>query len=269
MTDKNPSNLIVKSNALVEAAFRLGALESRVLLTCLSQVRNGKIVTDKVMYTVKVADLEALTGSAPHQAYENLKNAANRLMDRKVSIYLDSGRKILNTRWVQTVEYCEEFGEIALRLGKDVLPYLANLKREFTKYGLENVVKLTSSHAIRIYEFLQQWRERGERTILFQWLRVRLGLEKSYKTAGDLKKFVIEPAIKQINLHTDISITHHSYQKTGRQISSVTIKFHVKRKRRSSAPPNLELFPDKWAPYRETIQNKDKQNINEKLNTKS
>jgi plasmid replication initiation protein len=106
-----------------------------------------------------------------------------------------------------------------------------------------SIAKLKSSHAIRIYELLIQWRTKGSRIFPFEWLRSVLELESSYSTAGTFKTWVIEPAIKQINLHTDISITRHSYQKTGRQISSVTINFRVKGERRTSSPPNLEMFP--------------------------
>ena len=259
---------------MIEAKHRLNVLEHRIILLCLSQIRTNQPLSDNVKYKVRVKDVESLASLTPNQGYKNLKRAAMQLLSRRVSVSAsptgqDLGSEILVMGWVQSVSYRTDRGEIALRFNKDIIPYLTLFTREFTKYRLISIAKLTSSHAIRIYELLIQWRDKGSRIFQFKWLRSVLKLESSYSAAGTFKTWVIEPAIKQINLHTDISITHHSYQKTGRQISAVTIKFNVKGTRKPSAPPNLELFPDKWATYRKAAQNKDNRNIDEKLNVKS
>ena len=58
------------------------------------------------------------------------------------------------TCWVQSVDYIDQEGRIELRFGKDILPYLTGLQREFTRYALSDVAKMTSAHAIRLYELL-------------------------------------------------------------------------------------------------------------------
>ncbi|WP_455233718.1 replication initiation protein, partial [Geopseudomonas aromaticivorans] len=49
--------MVYKSNALVEAAYRLSVQEQRILLACISQVRRDETVTDEVLYSVGAADL--------------------------------------------------------------------------------------------------------------------------------------------------------------------------------------------------------------------
>ena len=271
MAKKFPLTVIVKSNALVEAKYRLSVLELRLIHMCLAQMKNGSNSSD---YVIRVGDVEELAGISSGEAYRNLKNAALKLMDRRVRIFATpDGRpfenEVLVTSWVHSVLYRTDEGQLTISLSPKITPYLSRLSREFTQYRLESVSKLTSMHAIRFYELLAQWRKLGEREITFMWLRDCLGLEKSYKTSGDLKKFVIEPALNQINRHTNIKITSRSYGKTGRKITSVTIKFQEidPSTRKSCPPPNLELFPDKWATYRKAAQNN--QNIDEKLNVKS
>ncbi|MQT78428.1 RepB family plasmid replication initiator protein, partial [Pseudomonas helleri] len=93
---------------------------------------------------------------------------------------------------------------VELRFSKDMLPYLTELSREFTKYALADVVRMDSSHAIRLYELLMQWDSTGERVIAVADLRHWLQLEERYPLTADLRRWVIEPAIAQINEHSPL-----------------------------------------------------------------
>jgi plasmid replication initiation protein len=75
------------------------------------------------------------------------------------------------------VAYNESEGAIDIRFDPFLRPYLLELKKEFTSYKLENVIKLKSSYAIRIYELLMQYEKIRERTILLSDLRKMLGAE--------------------------------------------------------------------------------------------
>lgn len=70
------------------------------------------------------------------------------------------------------------------------------IKKEFTSYKLENVVKLKSSYAIRIYELLKQYEKLQERTFLLDDLRKMLGAEDIYPAYGNFKQRVLMPAQK-------------------------------------------------------------------------
>ena len=61
---------VYKSNALVEASYRLTPAEQRIVLCCISQVRRDKTLTDEVMYRVSVADYAALVGTDSHSTYK-------------------------------------------------------------------------------------------------------------------------------------------------------------------------------------------------------
>ncbi|MBM1207283.1 replication initiation protein, partial [Pseudomonas fragi] len=49
--------MVYKSNALVEAAYRLSVQEQRIVLACISQVKRSEPVTDEVMYSVTAEDI--------------------------------------------------------------------------------------------------------------------------------------------------------------------------------------------------------------------
>lgn len=225
--------IVYKSNALVEAAYRLSVQEQRILLACISQVRRDESVTDEVLYSVRAADLAKLSGTAVEAAYSELKAAALRLKRREVRLTQEpNGKgkkpKVMITGWVQTIFYVEGEGRVELRFSKDMLPYLTELTRQFTKYALADVAKMDSAYGIRLYELLMQWDSQGQREIEIEQLREWLQLEGRYPSIKDFKKWVLEPAVAQINEHSPLQVAW-AQRKTGRRVSHLLFTFSPKK----------------------------------------
>lgn len=224
--------MVYKSNALVEAAYRLSVQEQRIILACISQARRDEEVTDEVLYSVTAAELAELSGTALEASYSELKAAALRLKRREVRLTQEpngKGKKpsIMITGWVQTIIYREGEGRVELRFTKDMLPYLTGLQREFTRYALSDVAKMTSAHGIRLYELLAQWPE-GHRVVEVDELRRWLQLEDRYPLMADLRRWVIEPAVEQINEHSPLTLTW-SQRKTGRKVTHLVFDYAPKK----------------------------------------
>ena len=223
--------LIYKSNALVEASYRLSVYEQRIVLACIAQVRRDAPLTDQQLYNVSAQQIADMTGTQLGTAYQNLKSAAERLYRREVTLReAPNGRgraKVRLTRWVQTVEYLEAEGMVALRFGTDMVPYLSQLTEQFTRYALADVAHMDSAHAIRLYELLCQWRDAGEREVTIEWLREAFQLDGKYPAIKDFKKRVIEPAVEQINELTPLWVKW-SQRKTGRRVSHLLFAFGKK-----------------------------------------
>lgn len=237
--------MIYKSNALVEAAYRLSVQEQRILLACISQVRRDEAVTDEVLYSVRAVDLAKLSGTAVEAAYSELKAAALRLKRREVRLTQEpNGKgkkpKVMVTGWVQTIFYIEGEGRVELRFTKDMLPYLTELTRQFTKYALADVAKMDSAYGIRLYELLMQWDSQGQREIEIEQLREWLQLEGRYPSIKDFKKWVLDPAVAQINERSPLQVAW-AQRKTGRRVSHLLFTFSpkkpVKPPRQVSAKP--------------------------------
>lgn len=230
--------LVYKSNHIIEASYRLSVAEQRVILSAISQVRRDRPVTDEVLYSVTALELAELCGTDPKTAYRDLQNAAERLQTRRVSLILEpDGVTYRSTRrrvtvWVQTVDYIDKEGRIELRFGKDVLPYLTGLHEQFTRYALSDVAKMTSAHAIRLYELLIQWKH-GEREIAIEDFRRWLQLEDRYPLMADLRRWVIEPGVEQINEHSPLAVSW-SQRKTGRKVTHLVFEYSFKKSAKPS-----------------------------------
>lgn len=230
---------IYKSNALVEASYRLTPAEQRIMLSCIAQVRRDQPITDEVMYSVSVADYAALIGSESGSVYKELEAAALRLKRREVWIkeHPNGGGKeeTLVTGWVQSIRYRKAEGRIELRFTKDMLPYLTQLTEQFTRYALQDVAQMTSAHGMRLYELLCQWRDAGEREVAVEWLREAFQLGGKYPAIKDFKKRVIEPAVEQINELSPMWVKWDQ-RKTGRRVSHLVFTFGEKAPEKPQKP---------------------------------
>ncbi len=224
---------VYKSNALIEASYRLSVVEQRIMLACIAQVRRDEPITDDVLYSVTAQQIAEMSGTSPKQAYRELQEAALRLKRREVRLTQEpngqgSKRKVMITGWVQSIFYVEQEGRVELRFSRDMLPYLSELTEQFTRYALDDVAKMTSAHAIRLYELLAQWRAIGEREISLDFLRDAMQLDDSYPEFKELKRRVLDVAVEQINQHSPLTVTWEP-RKTGRKVTHLYFSFKPKK----------------------------------------
>lgn len=174
-----------------------------------------------------------MAGVPIESSYNQLKEAALRLKRREVRLTQEPNGKgkrpsVMITGWVQTIIYREGEGRVELRLTKDMLPYLTELTKQFTKYALADVAKMDSTHAIRLYELLMQWDSIGQREIEIDQLRKWFQLEGRYPSIKDFKLRVLDPAVTQINEHSPLQV-EWAQRKTGRKVTHLLLSFGPKK----------------------------------------
>lgn len=215
-------NLIVKHNNLIEAGYKLSLEEQRLVLACISKLdsRLGVRVPDSI--TVSAREYSEMFGIQLKNAYAQLREATNNLYER--DIQLKGKKKTERMRWVYSAIYNDGEGSVSLKFSPDIKPYLSQLNGMFTCYQLAHVASLRSPYSIRLYELLSQWRSKGERLIMIAELRSLLDLENKYNKFHELKRWVIQPAVNDLNLLTDLKVTFDT-QRTGRSISAIFFMF--------------------------------------------
>lgn len=218
---------VCKSNALIEAGYRLSLAEHKILLACIAQVRRDEPINAEKLYEIHAQQVAERSGVSRQAAYIELKAASDRLFERHVTVHAGPDGKppsVRKFRWVQQVEYIKDAGLVRVQFSSPILPYLAELTERFTVYPIADVSKLTSVHAIRLYELLIQWKGIGQREVELDWLRKVFMIEAAYKSISDLKKYVIEIAVQQINEHTPLLVSW-VHRKTGRRVTHIQFSF--------------------------------------------
>lgn len=224
--DLSKKELIVKSNQVIEASYQLSSTEQRIVLAAISKISRYEEITDDEIYRVTVDDLKNL-GVHEKTAYRDLKDGVNRLYDRSINLAIDD--ESIKMRWVQSIRFLESKSVVGLRFSKEILPFISNLSREFTKYSLSDIAGMSSAYAIRIYELLSQYRSIGKREISVESLRKMLELGKRYPLFADLKRWVIDTAVDQINEYSPLKVTYEQ-KKTGRKVTHILFSFKEKTK---------------------------------------
>lgn len=218
--------LVVKSNQVIEASYQLSSTEQRIVLAAISKISRAEDITDDEIYRVTIDDLKKL-GVHEKTAYRDLKDGVNRLYDRSINLAIDD--ESIKMRWIQSIRFLESKSVVGIRFSKEILPFISNLSREFTKYSLSDIAGMSSAYAIRIYELLSQYRSIGKREISIESLRGMLELGKRYPLSADLKRWVIDTAVDQINEHSPLNVSYEQI-KTGRKVTHIHFKFKEKLK---------------------------------------
>lgn len=226
-------NLVVKSNDLVIATYTMTTKEKELLLACISQIDSRSDTADiskQTKFTVTVQEMKDLFYKSKSQdnAFRDLEQASNRLFDREVTIKLE-GDKWMRTRFVSSVLFNPDSSEVTLAFAEDILPYLTQLKANFTKYKLIEITELSSIHAIRLYELIVMWVNQYQysKQLDLDDFRYIMGVKDKYKQFGQLRERVIETAINEINENTNYKVSIE-YRKVKRTYVSLTLKFHKK-----------------------------------------
>lgn len=235
MIEPKTTNLVTKSNMLIEANYKLGVVEQKIILCLASNIQPTD--SDFKTYTLSIREFNKFLGLKGTPKYTELKKMTKELMQKVFEVYID--KKVIQVSWLSYVAYNDSDGVIEIRFDPFLRPYLLELKKEFTSYKLENIVKLKSSYAIRIYELLKQYEKLRERTFLLTDLRKTLGTEDIYPAYGNFKQRVLVPAQKELKKSTDISFEIEEI-KVGRRVEKVKFLITSTMKQKNNEP--LSLF---------------------------
>jgi plasmid replication initiation protein len=227
------STLIAKSNVLVEAAYKLTLGEQRLLLavaTVIDTHPDKPAVTGETPIDIPAEAIVDLFEIPQKKAYELLTDAAERLAERWVIIDYpdplpeDKDLTRTKTRWVSAISYLPGRGSVRLYLAPKIIPFMNKLSGEFTRYRLQHVAPMTSVYAIRLYELLIQWQMQGEREVTIEWLKKQFMIPDNYSRLFNLKRRVIQPAIDQINEHSNLWVKY-TQKKSGRNVVALQFQF--------------------------------------------
>jgi plasmid replication initiation protein len=232
MMKKN--ELVVKSNRIIEASYRLSLNEQRIILYSICRAREeqkGLFPNLPVTITAE-AFLKQFPAVGKQHVYQQLKEAMDNLYDRSVTYYdtdPETGFERVNkTRWISRASYIDGAGRVQVIFTPDVIEHITRLEAEFTSYQLEKVGRMTSAHAIRIYEMLAQYRNIGLRELNLKWLRNALQIaDDEYKLTTNFMVKVLDASVKQINDHSDLKVSY-TPKKTGRAITDFIFKIRDK-----------------------------------------
>ena len=233
---------VYQSNFLIENRPALTKDETRLFLTIIAVI-NKEGDADNI-FKVPVGDFAALWGVDTKNAYQQIRTAVRSLRKKEFFIerenQITGKRKFLTAGALSAGEYEEGEGYAIIEVSNLFKPYLIGLKEKYTSYILKNIMNLNTVSAIRTYEILKQYQTIGKRKMTLSEYKRMLQIEEKYSRNIDLKRYVLEPAVKEIIDNTDIDVT---YEYGGKKDETYVV-FTIERKKQQTAPPQQEAMPE-------------------------
>jgi plasmid replication initiation protein len=209
---------IRQANALTNARYDYTELQQDLMFFMISKLKPD----NRDAYSLSIMELSKLTGKKYNAAY--LHKATADMGSRVLEVLTEKSYEQI---WMfQRVKYHLGQGIIEFDLTKHILPYLFDLKDNFTSFELAAALRLTSKYAKRIYPLCSQWKDLGEtKKYDLQDFKRMLGLidekgNEKMKQLIDLRTNVLDVAVRQINEHTELRISY-KLEKVGRSYKNI------------------------------------------------
>lgn len=240
--NKERTELIVKSNKLIrDIRYSLSATEMKILAYVISKVASEDTELKKVKFRIydfmELCGLGKLGGSD----YKRLKKSIQELRDK--SYWIKENNVDVLFAWFDTARINPETKEVEITLSESLTPYLVQLKSNFSKFELINLLCLKSKYSIRLYEIFHSYMWLGTWSVKVEDLRELINMKDRYKDFTEFKRNILNPSIKEINKYTDLTVEMVETIKVGRSID--LIKFSIVEKRGVQLTLDLIFEQDK------------------------
>lgn len=216
---------ISKANSFVEASYQMTLDEMRVLSLTLGVFDP---TNPKMGFDLTVSDFcKTFPEVNPDIAYTQVQNAIRKISKRWMTL-VDNEKEFTEVSFVTKKTYFKQEGRFYIEFHKELMPYISNLKQRYTTYQLVNIGAFNSTHTIRLYELMAQYKNLGCREISIDGLKDWLQIVNKYPRYNSLNEWVITPAVKEINEKSDLNVSYEPI-KRGRKI--IALKFTIKTKK--------------------------------------
>lgn len=152
---KKKGYLVVKGNDLIQRnRFELSLMEQKTVAYICSMIKpiDSGFQSEyefKIRDYCKICDIDYDNGAN----YAYVKETLKKLRDRSMWMTLEDGSETV-VGWLDRVTTNKKSGLAHIRIDDRLIPYLFDLKQQFTQYQLYNILGMKSAFSVRIYELM-------------------------------------------------------------------------------------------------------------------
>jgi plasmid replication initiation protein len=223
------------SNRLARATHSLNLAEKRLVALGLAGTDSADSrhlqVGVNAGWKMKVNALEYAEafGLHPTTAYEQMRDAANKLFERQVNFQaLDRKGKSIEKklRWVSSATYLDGDGAVELNFSPEIAPHLLGLRKHFTSYKLRHAAAFDTVYAWRLFEVLKSWQSTGLFTTsiedFWELMEAPPSCQKDFR---NLRVRIIEPAVESIKTKANMLVKWEPTRAGSRRVTGLEFRF--------------------------------------------
>ena len=251
---------VVEHNSLITSIAKMDKTPLKMFELAVSCINTEAPPKDHTVYLSK-NELFSFFKVSDNDKHSRFKQAVENMQKQaffKIKEKKEHGFEFENIVPIPYVKWADYHDEVTIRFSPEIMPYLINLKTNFTQYALLDLAELNSKYSIILYRWLsmnynqyEHYSSKGGRReaqvesyrnpiISVKELREITDTVHEYKKFPDFSIWVLDKSFEEINAHTSFNVTYDKVKK-GRSIDSII--FHITKKRR--ADDNTYKLEDK------------------------
>ena len=241
---------VVEHNSLIASIAKMDKTPLKMFELAVSYINTEEPPKDHTVYLSK-EELFVFFKVSDNDKHSRFKQAVENMQKQaffKIKEKKEHGFEFENIVPIPYVKWTDYHDEVTIRFSPEIMPYLINLKKNFTQHALSDISELNSKHSIILYRWLsmnynqyEHYSYKGGRreeqveayrnpSISIRELREMTDIVNEYKLFADLEKWILKKPLEEINDHTSFTVTYDKVKK-GRSIDSIV--FHITKKRRA------------------------------------
>ncbi|MCT2920492.1 RepB family plasmid replication initiator protein [Lactococcus lactis] len=251
---------VVEHNSLITSMAKMQKTALKMFELAVSCINTENPPKDNIIYLSK-KELFAFFDVSSASKHTRFKEAIE-LMQKQAFFQIkevkDKGYEMTSIVPIPTVKWNSYNDNVMIQFNQFIMPYLIDLKAEFTQYKISELKELNSKYSIILYRWLsmnynqyEHYSVKGGRraeqvenyrnpSISVKELREITDTVNEYPRFDNFERRVLKIALKEINAHTSFNVSYEKVKK-GRSIDSIV--FHIEKKR--TADDNSYKLEDK------------------------
>ena len=238
---------VVEHNSLITSIAKMDKTPLKMFELAVSLIDTDNPPKDQTVYLSK-RELFAFFKVDDSNKHSRFKEAVEKMQKQaffQIKKEQDKGFKYISIVPIPYVEWTDYSDEVKIEFHREIMPYLINLKTNFTQHALSDISALNSKYAIILYRWLsmnynqyEHYSVKGGRRekqvesyrnpeISMYDLRQVTDTVNEYKRFDHFEKRVLSEPLTEITKHTTFNVTYEKIKK-GRSIDSIV--FHITRK---------------------------------------
>ena len=238
---------VVEHNSLITSIAKMDKTPLKMFELAVSLIDTDNPPQDQTVYLSK-KELFAFFKVDDNDKHSRFKEVIEKMQKQaffQIKKEQDKGFKFVSIVPIPYVEWTDYHDEVLIRFSPEIMPYLINLKTNFTQHALSDIAELNSKYAVILYRWLsmnynqyEHYSVKGGRrkeqvenyrnpTISMRDLREMTDTVKDYQRIDNFEKRVLKAGLVEINAYTSFNVTYNKVKK-GRSIDSIV--FHITKK---------------------------------------
>lgn len=239
---------VVEHNSLITSIAKMDKTPLKMFELAVSCINTEEPPKDNIVYLSK-RDLFAFFKVSDNDKHSRFKEAIEKMQKQaffQIKEEAGKGFKFKSIVPIPYVEWTDNHDEVKIEFHREIMPYLINLKKNFTQHALSDLAELNSKYSIILYRWLsmnynqyEHYSAKGGRraeqvesyrnpSISIKELRIMTDTVNDYERFQSLETWILKKPLEEINAHTSFNVTYDKIKK-GRSIDSIV--FHIEKKR--------------------------------------